>query len=513
MRPRLGDDEGAQGQRELTRGCIHEATSPTLTQIALGSPISLPAEPDGPFSPKRMTSNVAYRPLSPPLPPPPSSWERPVVSASLGTEISDDRQDAAFPSDPASIPLPVGTTPELPLEDLSHYSEPCSPGTARLVAPTTLAELAHLVRLRRDLSRKYSRLRQRLYGTLVSNELFARLALCGDLAQNTLVDYLRLDDKRGFARLHDALHDVRLSCDATRRYAFMEPGLDVPMPEEIGTEKLPPFPTFLDQIPPKMRDDLLHFLSEIRTNPDFLAGRIASLSASELLSFSPFFQSLEPIDSVLSTHGRGKLPGSSNRRGTAHVSSPVEQVISFQRHDPLSGLLCAVFGKSGGPLAPEDLRRTDVWSSTCARLITEETRGGEHFMRVVLNAWATMREWPGKRSLELYLGKVLQDGTFLLDTADGQSPGVRPYSDPQASRDSFAAEAFYDRALKQLFEMIDDRPSIGGIPQGVLELGFAIVKKLKDSKKQRAARNFIIYKWFFSCFLWNAIVNPEVRYP
>lgn len=404
----------------------------------------------------------------------------------------------------------VSLAPQWPLEGVSRDNESFLPAVARPISSTTLAELAHLLRLERDHSRNYRRLQERLYRCLISNGLSARLGRCGNLAQTALAEYFRLDDKRGFASLYDALHDVRLSCDATRRYAYMEPDLDIRMPEGAETGELPTFPSFLHQIPGKMRDDLLHFISQIRTNPDFLAGRIASLSSSELLSFTTSYQFLEPTDSVLSGQPRGRPQGSGIRRGVGLHSSPVERLISFQRHDPLSGLLYTVFASSGGPHASEDLRRTDVWSSTCAKLITEGTRGGEQFMRVVLNAWSTLRDWPAKERLELYLVRVLQDGAYLLDRVDQQVPGAKRHSDTSGSKESLAPDEFFEISLKRLFETINGPPGAEGLPQGVLELGGAILRKLESPKKQRAASTFIISKWFFSSYLLNAIIYPEV---
>lgn len=419
-----------------------------------------------------------------------AEWQRPVASRSKSTSVS-------------------AAVSDLPLKDLSRYTEPTLPAAARSSSSTTLAELAHLLRLQRDQDRKYRRVRERVYRCLLSTVLSARLARCADVAQSTLVEYLKLEDKRGFASLHDALHDVRLSCDATRRYAFMEPGLDIRTPDGAAAERLPIFPTFLHQIPRTMREDFLHLISEVRTKPDFLAGRIAALSRAELLSFSTPYQPLE-TDAVLSGHARGTAQGSGMRRGVDHSKSPVERLLSFQRHDPLSVLLYTVFANSGGPHAAEDLRRTDVWSSTCARLIAEGTQGGEQFMHVVLNSWARLRDWPAKGNLELFLMRILQDGAFLLDRADHQVLGPRPTSDPTSTKESLAAEEFFDVALKRLFETIDGSIGVEGFPLGVLELGTAILRKLESAKKQRAARTFIVSKWFFSGYLMNAIVFPEV---
>src|SRR5947207_6576444 len=107
--------------------------------------------------------------------------------------------------------------------------------------------------------------------------------------------------------------------------------------------------------------------------------------------------------------------------------------------------------------------------------------------------------------------KVLQDGIFLLERAEEQSSRARTQAELRSAKDQIAAEEFYDNAVKKLFEVIDDEPSAGGIPDGALELGTAIMRKLaEDPKKQRAAQIFIVSRWFFSTFLVNAIIHPEV---
>jgi hypothetical protein len=138
----------------------------------------------------------------------------------------------------------------------------------------------------------------------------------------------------------------------------------------------------------------------------------------------------------------------------------------------------------------------------------ESKQGMEKFIKTILDVWAGMREWPGKANLELYLMKVLQDGQFLLEKAE-ERPGTQPV--PRSTKDTIAADDFFDKAVKRLFEVIDDEPSAGGIPEGVLEIGNAILRKLDESRGLRkGAQNFFVSRWLFSTFLLNAIIHPEV---
>jgi hypothetical protein len=189
------------------------------------------------------------------------------------------------------------------------------------------------------------------------------------------------------------------------------------------------------------------------------------------------------------------------------IPNPVERLLSFQRHDPLSALIYTCFANSSGPDSNEDLRRTDAWATTCARLITDAKQGSERLIKSVLDAWAGMRDWPAKHNIELFLMQVLQDGQFLIEKGD-QAKTIMTQKEFQ-----YALEEFLDRSVKRLFDVIDDEPSAGGMPDGVWEIGIAIMKKLGKNKHFRsAAENVIIYRWFFSGYLPNALVFPEVCY-
>ncbi|KAL5116621.1 hypothetical protein ACEQ8H_005499 [Pleosporales sp. CAS-2024a] len=397
---------------------------------------------------------------------------------------------------PASASAPAGRLPRLLPADLSSYADAYLPTAAIPTSATSLAELAHLIRLQGHQEQRKAHSRVRLHRWLVSSALSARLLHCGELAHRTLVDTFRSDDKKAFAALYNALNDVRNSCDATRQYALLEPDLDfaksaTTTTTTTKTDRSLSSSTFLHQVPSKILDDLLDFISEIRTNPDFLAARISSLSQQELASLSSFRHALDPIDSVMAMQARGKNTGAPK---PSQQGNPVDRLLSFQRHDPLAALVYSIFANSSGPDSAEDLRRTDVWATTCARLIRDIKPGSEKFIKTILDVWAGMREWPGKANLELYLMQALQDGQFLLEKAEEQSAraGAQPIA--RSTKDTIAADEYFDRVVKRLFEVVDDEPSAGGIPEGVLEIGNAILRKLDEEKNLRkASQNFFTH--------------------
>lgn len=396
---------------------------------------------------------------------------------------------------PSQIPL---------LQDISQYQNPeVSDVTTDNVA-TTLEELAHLVLLSKYQERKQAESRVRLQRYLVSTALSARLSRCGEQAYRTLVDHFRTDEKKKFASLYNAVHDIRGSCDSARQYSFK--GAD------WNSESISPIhgqdalTSFWQKIPQRHREILLRFLNQIRSIPEFLASRLSSLTPSELSALTVFHQGLESVNSVLPFYSRPKCISSHNSKGISQSPSAVERLLSFQRHDPLSVLIHTCFANSAGPNSLEDVRRTEVWATACARLITEQKSGADSFISHVLNIWTTMRDWPGRSNMEWYLMKILEDGAFLLGNSEDAAE-YHPHVEPANIKHSILADEFYSTAVQGLFEVVDNFRA-GGIPEGLIELGNAILHKL-DTKWHQSTKRFLVSKWLFSVFISNAVIHPE----
>lgn len=395
---------------------------------------------------------------------------------------------------------------------------------------TSLDELAHLVRLSKYQERKRANTRVRLQRTLVSTALSARFTRCGEIAQRNLAECFRTDDKKTFANLYSAIQDVRKSCDEVRRYALLEPEVEsLPLAAVVSSESLET-PTgsvvaagpmagsstpFLHEISADARETFLSFLSNIRNDPDYLATRICALTNSERAAITNFHAGLDPVESVLPLYNRPFRPGASSLRHSPHNPSPVERLLSFQRHDALSALIHTCFANSAGPDSAEDKRRTDIWANACARLISKsasESKAGNENIPIepilihVLNVWSTMRDWSGRSNMEWYLMKILEDGAFLLDRAEDQR-GTRFNISDWTSKDQIAADEFYDRATDELFAVLDDEDATG-LPEGLLEMGNQILRRL-DHKYVDSTRKWFIYKWLFSVWLLGVLVHPE----
>ena len=417
-----------------------------------------------------------------------------------------------IPSDkgPSAYPKPL-------LQDVSLYT---NTHVSHNSDNTTLEELAHLVRLSKYQERKRANTRTRLQRSLISTALSARLTRCGEIAHRNLVDNFRRDEKDNFAALYNGIHDVRKSCDELRRYALLEPdmeslsspilgsseSLDSPTNSTVTSNPLRPMTPFLQEISASARDTFLDFLNQLRSNPDYLATRICSLSSSELGAFLSFHKGLEPVESVLPFHGRSATRSHTSASARNSTNVDIERLLSFQRHDPLSILIHTCFANSAGPDSSEDQRRTDIWATALARLISEPKSSGEQFLISVLNIWTAMRDWSGKSNMEWYLMKILKDGAFLLERAEDQH-GTRFNLSDWNHSDEVAATEFYDKAVDDLFELIDDDDATG-IPEGLLELGNAILRKL-DKKYIENTSRWLVWRCLFFVFLLGVINYPE----
>lgn len=471
--PRRGRDDTARRSR------IHRSLSPSTIPASTFAAQSVPLAWAGPDE----------RAAAPPVSPPAASADRPDI--------------------PCTKPL---------LQHASLYSNSL---VHRDDDDVSLEGLAHVVRLSKYQERKRASTRTRLQRTLISTALSARLTRCGEVAHRNLAESFRRDHKEGFVTLYNAIHDVRKSCDELRRYALLEPELSaLSPPSGLASPADPdapgrpiassgPFssaPSFLHDIPTSVRDVFLDFLTQLRTNPDYLASRICALNSSELGSLLSFHRDLEPVDSVLPSHRRSPARSQASASGRSSAHADIERLLSFHRHDALSILIHTCFANSAGPDSSEDQRRTDIWATVLARLISEPKSTGEHLLIAVLNIWTTMRDWSGKCNMEWYLMKILKDGAFLLDRAEDQH-GTRFNLSDWTPSDEVAAKEFYGRAINDLFELVDDEDATG-IPEGLLELGNAVLKKLDDRYVGNTSR-WLVWRCLFFVFLLGVIVHPE----
>ncbi|KAH8177096.1 minimal binding motif of hap4 for binding to hap2/3/5 domain-containing protein [Sarocladium implicatum] len=467
--------------------------------------------------PRRSPYN-SHAPTNQALNPSESRNQRPLISQNEPRTSKRASSELRGPGETtpilSSTGAPSPTAPKPLLQDTSLYT---NPHLTRENESTSLEELAHLVRLSKFQERKRASTRIRLQRSLISTALSARLTRCGETANRNLAECFRKDDKDSFIALFNAIHDVRKSCHELRRYALLEPDSEPLAPassppdtldahSDLQRDALKLSPPFFNDMAASSRDTFLDFITQIRTNPDYLPTRICALSSSELNALFASHKGLEPFDSVLPFQGRSAGRSYNSSASRANANADIERLLSFHRHDPLSVLIHTCFANSAGPESTEDRRRTEVWAATLAKLISEPKSSGEHLVISVLNIWITMREWSGRSNMEWYLLKILEDGAFLLDRAEDQHGTRFNLSDWNQSDEAAAAE-FYDRAVDELFELADDEDATG-IPEGLLELGHAILQKLDGPFLENTTR-WLVWRCLFFVFFMGVITHPE----
>ncbi|EEP79014.1 predicted protein [Uncinocarpus reesii 1704] len=265
--------------------------------------------------------------------------------------------------------------------------------------------------------------------------------------------------------------------------------------------------SFTQRLTPRSREDLLEFLTRVRTDSDFLFQCIASLTPAQLSGLISPAHAVDAGEVYSPLSSRNKPPSLFTRRTTSHSNVFKEHAFAFERTDPLSALLFNVFSAPMASNSPDARLRLDVWSSACAKLISHGGPGYYPFIGQILSIWSSATAWKVKPKLEVYLMDVLQKGAFLLEYPDGRRLGLDTDGFDPLRTD--VAEQFFQSAVHDLFAVLDD--SDAGFPEGAIELGNAIIEKLGTAETHKRFLDFIFSQWFFRKFLPTAISYPETH--
>ncbi|KLJ09515.1 hypothetical protein EMPG_15072 [Blastomyces silverae] len=487
--------------------------SPVESPSRCNSPSIHKAEPDPPKSPA--ISSVVSIPLDKGSPR--SHSTVPLPSKNLGSPPKLDAQ----PPSPKAYPSPT-VQDEKAQADITPTAPENPPAAKKPVTPTpepvgvSFSQFAAQFHLKQHQEAQKRSLLQRLRSFRISICLSSRLLRLGAISQKGLVESFRLGDKASFISIYNTVHDIREACEPSSTRGINNSNsssllghdslLGFSGTSTSDSEIRRPY-SFVHQLTPTSRESLLEILSLVRTDPQFLFERIGNLLPSQLSALVSSVHTLEVSDSIfpLASRGRTTQPLFS-KRTTAHSTAFKEHVLGFERTDPLSSLIFNVFASSGSTDSREARLRLDVWSSTCAKLISYGGSSHYSFVGHLLSAWSTSTEWKAKPKFEIYLMDVLQKGAFLLQYPetprrlghDGELP------DPLRTG---VAEEFFQSAVRDLFQVLDD--SNGGFPLGALEFGNAVLAKLGMTESRKRALEYIFFQWFFCKFMHNALLFPE----
>ena len=404
-----------------------------------------------------------------------------------------------------------GVIPKGPLADAKGGPPPAD---VPVPSPISLEELAHLVELERYQRSRTLSIQTDMDRLSLSCGLDRRLISTFSVAYGNLIDQYKTDDQAGFAGLYEACEQLKASCQTA--------GAAI-CPANPNTEQNALRPEDLERrscvlmLPPEDQGVILGFLNRIRTEPNFLSDRISSMSPSERTALTSSYHPAGIDFSVLPNHSHGKTQFYSRDSQMMKLSRRMDNLHRFHNQDPLFALLYGVFDSSSRPGSSEHSRRTDIWSTTCARNFTEGFMegkpGSDELVIAALDAFANFQDWSLKPMIETYLMKILAGGSFFLDL---QSSPAMTSNDPiemHTAKAAIAEADFFDKALIDLFGLLTTGPRNQAVPETALIFIHAILRKIEDQKHRLRAKRFILCRWYFATFISSIVVYPEVSSP
>lgn len=408
------------------------------------------------------------------------------------------REDVAPPpldGEQSTTVEPAAVEPEKPQDGEVSEKQSDVPEAPRI----SFVQFARQLQLEKHQRARKSNVIHRLHELRTCLGLSTRLLRVGSTVQKGLAESFKQGDKSGFVCTYNAICDMHGVCDAALRRTIH--GHD-PLVGNPPESELDGCPGFIQRLTNRSREDLREILTLARTDSQFLFRCIAPLIPSHL---SSLISPVHTVD-VNDVPPRGRTQPLFSKRATSQSPTFKEHVFAFERTDPLSTLVFNTFAHPLDSDSPEAQLRLDVWSSTCAKLISHGGSGHYSFVGHLLSCWAGAREWKAKSMFETYLMNVLQEGSFLLEQHDLRHLGLDgQFLDPLQTD---VAENFFQSAVSTLFEVLDDPD--GGLPAGALEFGNAILGHLNMAESRKRFSEYLFFQWFFCKFLYNALSYPEV---
>ncbi|KAI4144867.1 MAG: hypothetical protein L6R39_004008 [Caloplaca ligustica] len=387
----------------------------------------------------------------------------------------------------------------------TEWPEQAIPTAIERSTTIRLGDLKDLLRLEQYHRDQASSQQRALDGQTLADGLNRRLLAVLLMAYQAMADSYQSGDQAEFASLYQTCEDLVEACKT-------QPWQPLPI-EDLRHSGLDPeapaSSSWFDRLPLDCQESFLDFLTRLRNDTHFLADRLSALSFGDFAELCSSSRVSQASASVFGVHQR-KTSGFARTPSLPEDSSPLERLRRFFEGDPFFVLCHTVFDSSREPSTHEYQRRVQVWSTACARVITEGKPGSDEFTIATLDAFSRNKTWRLAPQLETYVARMLQDGAFLLDPA---SKGPTSFKEPLEIRNANAAIAtskFFDRALKELLAILVDALPASIMPEGLLELVHSVLQGIPTSEVRSRARNFIVSKWYIPSFLGRILNNPEV---
>lgn len=370
----------------------------------------------------------------------------------------------------------------------------------------SLDELARLVHAERFQRHRAISATAQLEQQSIMWGLHRRLSSTMMIAYGNLIDQYKGDDQAGFAGLYESLERVKTTCNADLAIGENELLGD---DDDVHSEPSDYRP-WTRHLPAEDRKCIVDFLTRLRTDPDYLANRIASLEPSELAALTSSYHPAGVDLSVLANHSHGMTQFYSQDSQMMKLSRRMDNLQHFHDQDPFFTLIYCLFDTMAVAGSLEYARRNDIWSTTCSKVIIDRRPGGDELIIAAADAFTSLEEWKLRPQIELYLQTVLSEGSFLLDPTTNVP--LNPNESPESKNASHAVRVanFFENALDDLFQLIASAPHQEALPKTAQDFVQSTIRKIEDPQMQLRAKQFMISRWYFASFLSSVIVYPEV---
>ena len=375
--------------------------------------------------------------------------------------------------------------------------------------PSTLEHLTSLVSTARWQKRRASNVRKTKNHLSLSYGLRKRLSKTLWVAHGNLIDQYKIEDQAGFGGLYEACDQIAAHCqwiqNGCQRRELSADDIHsgvVRSPED----RIP----WIHRLPADDRQIILTLLTKIRTEPAYLADRIASLSPSELTALTSSYHPAGIDLSILANHSYGVTHLYSQDSQMFKLSRRMDNLQRFHTQDPFFILMYCCFNIWAKPNSGEYSRRNAVWSSICASVIKTSRAGSDEFIIAAADAFLGLEDWKLKPRLETYIMDVLTRGSFLLETSpvaleDGLQDG-----EAETMNSATKEREFFESAVTDLLAILASDLTNNFLPKPVLDFIRSTILQIPDRDLQLKAKIFFVTRWYFASHMSSILMFPEV---
>ena len=375
------------------------------------------------------------------------------------------------------------------------------------VEPVSFGEIVRTLRREKFELERFHAFESRVHLLLGQCGIYQRLLPVHSHLYRLMVDRLMTDSTPAFASLYSQIIELQQISNDTM---YLRSNQGTPVWSHRFASSQEHAYSWIQTMPPQLIPGITRLICKIRTDPRFLADRIAKLSSSQLYDLTRPHKISITTESITQTPtGLARFDLRKHRKPDANLKDSRELLPTMQ-HDPLVLLIHGIFDVSSISGSKESYQQLDVWSTVCAQTIADGKPGSDDFCITVLNSIATSEPWKLEPQLEILLLDLLRSGAFLFDQSRARSVDFTQPTESHDARIAIATSEFYAKSLDRILSLIAQGPPELAVPRRTLSLIQAILDKIADPGKKTKAKNFFVTRWYIGTFISDAVIFPEV---